>query len=91
MTRPHYAGRQTAKSAHVCGYEVVFTELASSGFETSDCRILAALIPQLVCIPAPYKMDSCLLKVSFNMPGLLKKFLSNNKLSRCRMLQASPR
>jgi hypothetical protein len=24
-------------------------------------------------------MDSCLLKVSFNMPGLLKKFLSNNK------------
>jgi hypothetical protein len=25
-------------------------------------------------------MDSCLLKVSFNMPGLLKKFLSNNKL-----------
>jgi hypothetical protein len=26
-------------------------------------------------------MDSCLLKVSFNMVGLLKKFLSNNKLS----------
>jgi hypothetical protein len=34
-----------------------------------------------VRIPAPYKMDSRLLKVSFNMPGLLKKFLSNNKLS----------
>jgi hypothetical protein len=32
-------------------------------------------------------MDSCLLKVSFNMPGLLKKFLFNNKLGRCDMVE----
>ncbi|MAT70678.1 MAG: hypothetical protein CMJ58_14275 [Planctomycetaceae bacterium] len=28
----------------------------------------------------PARLTSCILKVSFSMPGLLKKFLSNNKL-----------
>jgi hypothetical protein len=58
-----------------------FQGQASSGFEMSDCRILLGLLPQLECAPHRHiGWKACLLKVSFNMPGLLKKFLSNNKL-----------
>lgn len=47
----------------------------------SDCRILIGLLPQLECEPqCQIRWVACLLKVSFNMQGLLKKFPSNNKL-----------
>ena len=48
-SRPHYADGPVAQSTQVHKYQEVFTDLASSGFETSDCRILLALIPQLEC------------------------------------------
>ena len=81
MTHPHYAGGQVDKSAHVCEYEVVFTDLASSGFETSDCRILAALIPQLECVSRRH--------IGW-IVGLLMKVPSNNKLGpRVRQMTAT--
>jgi hypothetical protein len=59
MLGSHYADVPVAQSTQVHKYQVVFTDLASSGFETSDCRILLAFIPQLALrIPAPYRMDS---------------------------------
>ena len=59
--------------------------MASSCFETSDCRILLALIPQLECASRRHiGWIAGLPKVSFNMPGVLKKFPSNNKLARFR-------
>ena len=45
-TLRRWAGRPSTK---VHEDQVDFTDLASSGFETSDCRILLALIPQLEC------------------------------------------
>jgi hypothetical protein len=74
MTRPHYAGGPIVQSTQVHEYQVVFTDLASSGFETSDRRILPNLLPQLECAtPAPYKMDSLLTEGHVQYAGLTEE------------------
>ena len=79
-TRPHYADGWVAHSIQDYVSQAVFRDRILPAQRRRTAVFGPGLLPQLeIARRRHIRCIACLLKVSFNVQGLLKKFLSNNK------------